>query len=196
MKPLSTARLRLDPVSTRNAPVLWRVMQSDDLRRYQDVPQLSREDFARRVASRPKTFDGATVGRFEWLIRLGEGGPVGWVSLRVGENAPGTAEVGYSLIVEARGQGFAAEAVAAVVASAFTTGLDQVDACCVPENLASRRLLDTLGFTYVRTQSNGAVVGGKAVDICMYRLPRREWLKRDGAAPGASRSLGTRNQER
>jgi [ribosomal protein S5]-alanine N-acetyltransferase len=185
MKALSTARLRLEPVNTRNASVLWRVMQSEDLRRFQDVPRLSREDFARRVASRPRAFDGATAGRFEWLVRLAEGGgPIGWVSLRVGENAPGTAEVGYSLLAEARGRGLATEAVAAVVASAFSTGLDQVDACCVPENLPSRRLLDALGFTYVRTQSNGAIVGGKPVDICMYRLPKAEWLKREGAAAG------------
>ena len=176
MRLLSTARLRLEPVSEGNAGVLWRVMQSEDLREFQDVPKLSRPDFVRRVAARPKRFDGRTAGRFEWLIRRVDlGAPVGWVSLRIGENAPGTAEVGYSLVPEARRQGLAIEATESVVASAFEIGLTRVDACCVPANAASRRLLETLGFRLLRVQPNGAVVRGKPVDICIYQLAATEW---------------------
>ena len=184
LKGLETPRLRLEPVSVRNAAVLWHVMQRDDLRRFQDVPRLSADDFSRRVASRPRRFDGVASGRFEWLVRVRDGDrPAGWVSLRVAENAPRIAELGYTLLAEERGQGYASEAVSAIVSWSFEAGLERVDACCVPANAASRRVLDALGFTYVRTQQSGAVVAGKPVDVCVYRLLRADW--KGGTAPGS-----------
>ena len=41
--------------------------------------------------------------------------PVGWISLRVGDRSPRVGEVGYSLVMEARSQGYASEALQAVV---------------------------------------------------------------------------------
>jgi RimJ/RimL family protein N-acetyltransferase len=171
-----TQRLILEPVNERNAVQLWRVMQHAHLREFQDVPRLSREDFVRRVSKRPRAFDGHTMGRFEWLIVTKAGGrAVGWVSLRVGEGSPESAEMGYSILVDARSQGYGTEAARAIVDAAFSTELHAVDAACVPANAPSRRLLETIGFTQVRTQKNGAVVRGKPVDICVYRMTRDEW---------------------
>jgi len=173
---LSTARLALEQVGEHNAATLWRVMQSAHLREFQDVPRVAREEFVRRVAARPRSFDGRAVGRFEWLVLVrGRQQPVGWVSLRIGEHANGSAEIGYSLVMNARGNGYATEAALAVIEAAFATDLSQVEACCVPANAPSRRLLEAIGFTQMRVQSNGAVVRGKAVDICVYRMTREEW---------------------
>jgi RimJ/RimL family protein N-acetyltransferase len=184
MTRLSTRRLTLEPVDEGNAATLWRVMQSAHLREFQDVPRLTRDDFVRRVEARPRRFDGRAVGRFEWLIFLrAGGGAIGWVSLRVGESAPGAAEIGYTLLADARGKGYAGEAARALVDTAFATGLAQVDACCLPANTPSRRLLEAIGFTHVRLQRSGAVVRGRPVDICVYRLAREAWLvARDGGA--------------
>jgi RimJ/RimL family protein N-acetyltransferase len=185
---LVTERLILEPVGERNAVTLWRVMQSAHLRRYQDVPRLGRAEFVRRVASRPRRFDGLATGRFEWLIRVrSQETPIGWVSLRVGENPKGSAEIGYSIIVSARRNGYAGEAVRAIVDAAFCAPISQVDACCVVANAASRRLLERAGFAYMRVQANGAVVRGKPVDICIYRLSRDAWeAMRSAAGYGSS----------
>ncbi|GAC1301915.1 MAG: hypothetical protein NVSMB19_10590 [Vulcanimicrobiaceae bacterium] len=183
MKRIETERLVLDPVTPANAMVLWRIMQSAHLREFQDVPRHARDEFARRVAARPKHFDSRATGRFEWLIveRASQQG-IGWMSLRVGDGGRGTAEIGYSIVATHRGAGFAAEAAQAVVAYAFEeSDLQKLDACCVPANAASRRLLARLGFEELRVQKNGAIVRGAPVDIVIVELAREQWLARSNA---------------
>jgi ribosomal-protein-alanine N-acetyltransferase len=175
MTALLTERLALDPVTERNALALWRVMQNAHLREFQDVPRFTRDEFTRRVKARPRGFDGKTPGRFEWLIVERESGtPIGWMSLRITEQTNASAELGYSLLLPARRKGYATEAGRAVVELAFETGLTTVEACCVPQNVASRRVLENIGFSQVRLQRSGAVVRGRPVDVCVYRLARRE----------------------
>ena len=189
MTRIPTPRLVLEPVTARNAPVLWRLMQLPQLRDYQDIPRYTRDEFTRRVAARAKRFDGRATGRFEWLIQLAETNEaIGWISLRVGDHARGNAEIGYSILAGYRNEGYASEAARGLIADAFeTTDLRQVDACCVPENEPSRRLLTRLGFTEARTQRNGAVVRGKPVDIVVYEMPRPHWPPRypERSAAGA-----------
>jgi len=191
MTPLRTARLNLEPVTTQNAVVLWRIMQGAQLREYQDVPRLARHEFEKRVAARPKAFDGVALGRFEWLIVARDAGiPAGWISLRVGDHAQGTAELGYSVVAPQRRRGYAGEASAALVASAFAlTALTRIEACCVPANAPSRRLLVRLGFHEVRLQRNGAIVRGRPVDVLVFELPRERWAQLHAAHDGSANSI-------
>ena len=126
------------------------------------------------------------MGRFEWLVLLREDRTaLGWVSLRIGEHMRNSAELGYSLITAHRSQGYGAEATAAVVGAGFRfSTLARIDACCVRENTASRRLLDRLGFRQTKTQKAGAVVRGRPVDILIYEMSREVWASRpqDGSA--------------
>jgi ribosomal-protein-alanine N-acetyltransferase len=178
-----TERLVLEPVTADNAAVLWRIMQSGGLREFQDVPRYTREEFQKSVAARPKRFDSHATGRFEWLIVPAPGrNAIGWVSLRVGDHPRGAAEVGYSILAAFRGSGFATESARAIVDFAFRdSDLRQVDACCVPENVASRRLLARAGFEEIRIQKNGAIVRGRPVDIVIFEAYRDRWLRADGA---------------
>ncbi len=193
MRGIRTERLLLDPVTPRSANVLWRIMQSAHLREYQDVPRYTREEFARRVASRPTRLDGRAVGRFEWLIREGTAEtPIGWVSLRVGDHARGVAEIGYSVLAPFRGSGYASEAAQAVVEEAFgRTGLNRIDACCLPANEPSRRLLVRLGFAEPKLQRAGAIVRGRPVDVLVFELSRESWsaARREQAQTGDSMVL-------
>ena len=191
MNTLETKRLNLEPVTPDNAEVLWRIMQRPHLREFQDVPRVDSEEFARRVAARPARFDGKLAGRFEWLVRVRESGtPIGWVSLRVGESTRGSAEIGYSIVLPARGRGYAREAALGVIANAFaTTQLARIEACTVPENAASRKLLAALGFSELRMQRSGAVVRRQAVDIVLYEITRDAW-KAASSAPAGIASAG------
>ncbi|GAC1418207.1 MAG: hypothetical protein NVSMB5_09460 [Candidatus Velthaea sp.] len=190
MNTLYTARLELDPVDARNARDLWRILGSPDLRRFQDIPRIRSEEFERQVRSRPRVLRPTITGRFEWLIRTANPGvPIGWISLRINDRSPGVGEVGYSLIETARGQGFAVEALSAVIDETFReTEIGELQACCVPENGASRTVLDRTGFHEERLLNNGAMIRGRHVDVLLYALPRGAWTRgmRDGSRSHAS----------
>lgn len=180
MKRLTGERLILEPVTPVNAVTLWRIMQTGQLREFQDVPRYTREEFERRVAGRPKSFDARALGRFEWLVIVASTKrAIGWLSLRVGDQERRTAEIGYSIVNGFRGEGYATEAARAIVAYAFEeSDLRELSACCVPANVASRKLLANIGFIERRVQRNGAIVRGRPVDIVLFELPRERWLAR------------------
>jgi RimJ/RimL family protein N-acetyltransferase len=179
MKPLETARLTLIPVEARNARELWEVLNAPDLRKYQDIPRVRAEEFERQVRARPKQLRADTSGRFEWVLRAGTPpAAVGWISLRVNDRAPRVGEVGYSLVAEARGRGYASEALQAVIDEAFVEGgLDEVQACIVPENAASRGVLDRTGFREERLLRGGAVIRGRHVDVLLFSVARASWTR-------------------
>ncbi len=158
---------------------MWGLMQAADLRAYQDIPRYSIEEFERRVKQRPETFDASGIGRFEWMIvPRALAAPVGWISLRVGESSKGSAEIAYTLLAEHRGKRYTSEAIAAIVDYGFSSSpLRRVEACCVPENMPSRKALERSGFRLVRLQKNGAVVSSRTVDILIYETRKRDWTQ-------------------
>ncbi len=180
MKSLFTRRLELIPVDARNARELWRILNAPDLRKYQDIPRIPAEDFERQVRGRPRSLDGRSTGRFEWLLQT-TAEPVhaiGWISLRVNDRTPHIGEIGYSLVEEARGHGYATESLSAAIDEAFSAGeLEEMQACCVPENLPSRGVLNRTGFSEERTIRGGAVIRGLHVDVVLYRMTRSEWRR-------------------
>jgi RimJ/RimL family protein N-acetyltransferase len=184
MNELRTARLTLEPVDPRNARELWRVLALPDLRRYQDIPRVRAEEFERQVRARPRTLGARVPGRFEWLVRTGFPlGSIGWISLRVNDRTPDIGEVGYSLIESARGQGYATEALSAVIDEAFACAeLNEVQACCVPENASSRAVLHRAGFGDGRIVRGGATIRGRNVDVMLYSMHRGEWTRARAAA--------------
>lgn len=171
---MRTPRLRLIPVTVQNAGALWNVLQQPDLRLYQDLPSVGSAAFTEMVAKRPKKLQPGATGRFEWLVHMTRvRKPVGWVSLRIAEREAQAGEIGYSIVREYRGRGVATEAVRMLIDEAFDEGgLARLNAYCVPENAASRRLLDRLGFKYEGILPHGATVSGQPVDVLMHRLER------------------------
>ena len=188
MKTIRTERLRLDPVTPENAGVLWEVLQEPDLRDYQDLPDLDLEGFTRSVAGRPLRLEPGAIGRFEWLIYLGDDAqPAGWVSLRIADRTRSTGEIGYSIVSSYRGRGIATEAVGALLAESFSSALlRRLRAYCVPENYSSRAVLRRNHFEDDGMLPHGATVQGQPVDVIAYTLERSQWeaqrLKTSGPA--------------
>jgi aminoglycoside 6'-N-acetyltransferase len=177
MRTLRTERVALVPVDARNARELWEVLNAPDLRKFQDIPRVRAEEFERQVRARPKALRPRVTGRFEWLLRAKEhGAPIGWISLRVNDRTPRVGELGYSLLAQARGKGYASESLRAVIDEAFLVGeLDEVQACIVPENTASRAVLDRSGFREERLLRSGAVIRGRHVDVVLFSVTRASW---------------------
>jgi ribosomal-protein-alanine N-acetyltransferase len=81
-------------------------------------------------------------------------------------------------VEDARGHGYATEAMSAAIDEAFSAGeLEEMQACCVPENLSSRAVLNRTGFSEERTIRGGAVIRGRHVDVVLYRMTRSEWRR-------------------
>jgi len=186
MRTLHGQRVELIPVDAGNARELWDVLNSPDLRKYQDIPRVRVEEFERQVRARPKALRPSATGRFEWLLKAGSPATaLGWISLRVNDRTPRIGEVGYSLMLDARGNGYASEALQAVIDEAFSAGeLDEIQACIVPANTASRSVLDRTGFREERMLRSGAVIRGRHVDVLLFSLTRAAWdrARRDALA--------------
>ena len=180
MRLLHARRITLAPVDGRNARELWEVLNGPDLRKFQDIPRVRPEEFERQVRTRPRNLRGGATGRFEWLLKAGDPpAAIGWISLRVNDRTPRIGEVGYSLVLHARGKGYASEALGAVIDEAFESAdLDEVQACIVPENGSSRSVLDRTGFREERLLRSGAVIRGRHVDVVLFTLTRASWARR------------------
>ena len=81
-----------------------------------------------------------------WMIKLRDGTHIGDLCFK-GLEANGMAEIGYGILEEYQGRGYATEAVGAAVIWA----LKQPDVACVeaetePDNRASQRVLEKCGF--------------------------------------------------
>jgi len=175
---IHTPRLLLEPVTIENLALLWHIMESPGLREFQEIPRFSLARFAEQFATRPATLHRGAFGRFEWLIRpQPHHETVGWVSLRIPERGRHRAELGYSLLEEWRRRGFAREAVEYLIDFAFGHALiERIEAYTVPENVASRAVLEGVGLSQGRRLVRGALINGTAVDVLRYEITHTTWL--------------------
>lgn len=119
------------------------------------------------------------------LLVCADGEPVGGVAL-FDRNAD-HATLAYWLAPEARGQGYATEAVSLVLDYAFDTlGINHVVAWTVDYNDASRALLERLGFEHEGTYREHVWRKGEYRDTVHYGLLRREWNEVRETAPADS----------
>lgn len=88
-------------------------------------------------------------------------------------------EVGYILHPDHWGQGLAGEAVAAAIEHVFATrDFDQLTADVDPENAASIRLLERMGFVRTGFAERTFNVGGEWKDSVYYGLSRADHVAR------------------
>ncbi|MDH2902580.1 MAG: GNAT family N-acetyltransferase [Actinomycetota bacterium] len=86
------------------------------------------------------------------ISRLSDGRAVGGIGFK-GQPIGGCAEIGYGLAPSARGHGYAAEAISAILAVANEHGLVQVVAATTLDNVASQRSLIRSGFELTSTDA-------------------------------------------
>ena len=82
-----------------------------------------------------------------WMIELKDGTHIGDLCFK-GLDADGITEIGYGILEDFQGRGYAAEAVRAALDWAFRDpAVTAVEAETDPGNLASQRVLEKCGFT-------------------------------------------------
>ncbi|MCC3157620.1 GNAT family N-acetyltransferase [Hymenobacter sp. 15J16-1T3B] len=148
---LRTARLLLRPYLLTDAPVFFALLEAE-AERLQPA-------FPRRVAAVRTYADAEQQLRLfheQWRQRrllvwgiwqLGSGQYLGDISLQPDAPRIKTGEVGYYLAASAEGQGFAREALAAVVDFSFAVlHTRQLTLRCRPDNQRSQATAEALGF--------------------------------------------------
>lgn len=78
------------------------------------------------------------------------------------------AEVGFWLAPSARGRAAAVRALAAITQVAAESGLSRLEARTVPDNAASRRVLEAAGFARVGQPYEGVAPSGATVTVLAY----------------------------
>jgi RimJ/RimL family protein N-acetyltransferase len=116
---------------------------------------------------------------------------MGWVHLRLDTFEPAWAELGYRLARPWWGQGIATAASRLLTARAFDElGFDVVSARAMPENGASRRVMEKVGLREAgRFVFPGRVLAGlrlQEVPGVLYTLRREDWSAREGEANAVS----------
>jgi ribosomal-protein-alanine N-acetyltransferase len=171
---LETERLFLRKFNENDIDLVFAMRSDADVMRFIREPQKNRAE--------AKSWVGLVSGRwatekigFCAVIEKSSGKFVGWCGLwRLKETDE--IEVGYALIKEFRGRGYALEASEAFLIYGFESlNLKEIVAVARPENRASWRVMERLGMTYDYT--------GKFYerDLVHYSITREEFFQRQGA---------------
>ncbi|MGK5681955.1 GNAT family N-acetyltransferase [Actinoplanes sp. URMC 104] len=176
---ISTDRLVLRRFRTADAPRLAEYRSDPDVARYQSwdapFPLLRAETaVANFLASDPDK-----PGWFQYAIeRTAERDLIGDVAVHLHDNLR-QAEIGFTLAREHQGQGYATEAVSAVLDRLFRVqGLHKVAGECDARNTASAGLMERLGFTREGLLRQQTYIKGEWTDDLIFGLLSTEWLLR------------------
>lgn len=108
-----------------------------------------------------------------YLILDKDGTPVGYVAHG---KADGGCWVGCIVVPGARGRGYATEALRLLTDYLFLhLDIERIQCEVHPENAASRRLVERVGFTFEGILRRTHFRGGVWQDAAMYSLLREEW---------------------
>ena len=154
---IETPRLLLRPIMRYDAPMLHQALSDPAVMRYWSTPPhgalRETEDWiAESTAAMAR-------GDAHDFAVLHDGQVIGRVAFWMGD------EIGFFFLRKAWGKGFAREAAAAVLRYGFDTlGFKQVRADVDPDNVASLRLLESVGFKRTGFAKNTLKVGETWVD--------------------------------
>lgn len=187
--PLATARLVVRRFTDADAEALAAYRSHPDVARFQNWDPPYTVDDARELIAGSADSDLPALG--EWVqVGVEHGGAlIGDVGVFV-DSGGGVAEVGYSLHPDHQGNGFATEAVGAVVDALLAGGVHRVEAGVDPENVASRRLLERLGFEREGLARRAYRLRDHFVDDERWALladDRARWLARPHTLPSEMR---------
>jgi RimJ/RimL family protein N-acetyltransferase len=201
--PISTPRLRLRPLAVDDIEELLAYRARPEVCRYLPFEPMDEQVLTARLAGdlgrREITAEGQglTLG-----VELAAGGRlVGDVVLffRSAEHAGG--EIGYVFHPDVAGQGYAAEACAAVLDLGFDTsdglGLHRLVARMDARNSASVRLASKLGMRREAHFRSSEMFKGAWADLVIYALLDYEWrARRNDRSAGTAASPGAEDARR
>ncbi len=130
---------------------------------------LTRRSFANRVYWAQRASAGGTAVPF-FMFRRGDQALLGAITIDNIRRGPSqAATLGYWVGAAHARQGYMREAIVAVEHYAFTTlDLSRLEAACLPENLASRGVLEKSGFKYEGVAQSYLQINGRWRNHVLY----------------------------
>ncbi|MDO5604949.1 MAG: GNAT family protein [Paracoccus sp. (in: a-proteobacteria)] len=159
---------------SRDFLIPWEPAWSED--------HLSRKAFTNRVYWAQRANKAETAIPF-FLERSVDGALLGAITLDNIRRGPAQmATIGYWIGAAHARQGYMAEAIGAVVRHAFATlDLSRIEAACLPDNAASRALLERAGFKYEGVAQSYLQINGRWRTHVLYANLRHDRRGRTGA---------------
>lgn len=164
---LDTERLTLRPFSAEDAETAFQWFGDGEVMQFTPTgPDASLEHTRNRLATYCE--HQANHGFSKWLVKERRSGePIGDSGLLVLPES-GEIDLGFRFLKRFWGRGFATEAAAAWIYAAFTLlALQRITAFSHPENVASLRVLEKLGFHRL---GEGPVMGMEAISFALNRI--------------------------
>jgi len=176
---IDTPRLQLRPIAMTDVEDMWPHVSDPELARY--VSWTAHTDRAETRGFIQSALDGLAAGTdVVWaIVHEGKlGGCIGlhgikWM-LRAWRVDRG--EIGYWLAKPLWNQGFISEATQAVTRWSFETlGLHRVTIGCIDENIASRKVIEKVGFRFLYRVDEDVWRDGRWWTHLRYELTSSEW---------------------
>jgi len=146
--PLISPRLRIKPESIEDFNRFYVMSKDPEVMRWigdGSIYHWSKETALKKYQASIVNRETTELGNLAVYAR-GPGLYIGWCGVTFSRFLD-HAELGYRYCRDAWGQGYATEAAAAVIAEIYQkTEMDRILACVHPQNLASIRVLEKLGF--------------------------------------------------
>jgi len=162
---LTTPRLTLRQLMMSDAPALHAWLSDPQVMRYWST--LPHTDIKQTEAWVQLSLDAMDKGEAQDFAVLFEGRVIGRVAFWQGD------EIGFLFDPKMQGKGFASEALRAIAAYGFETlGFTEIRADVDPDNAASLRVLEHVGFQRTGTAEKTFEIGGKWFDSVYLSLKR------------------------
>ena len=177
---LRTPRLCLRPLTPADIPAIASYRDDPEVARHQSWERYSEGDARALVEEMLGRRPGTPGQWFQWgITRAADGLLLGDCGLKILGDEPRLGQIGYTLGRAHQRQGFATEAVRAVLDLAFRQqGLHRVSASVDADNLASLALLERLGLRREAHFRRSEWFKGAWVDDIIHAILRDEWLAR------------------
>lgn len=178
---LSTARLRLRPLRSIDAPALFAIHADPEFARFWSSPPWTELVQAEQLIAQDQIDLAAGEHIRLGIERQEDGILLGTCSLFKIHATNRRAEIGYGLGPAFWGGGYAQEALRALLDFGFGAtasgglNLHRVEADIDPENQGSAKLLQRLGFSLEGRLRERWIVGGVVSDSAIYGLLKAEW---------------------
>jgi ribosomal-protein-alanine N-acetyltransferase len=172
---LCTGRLVLRPLSLEDAADIFAYASDPEIATFVEwTPHVNIEESQRylnRVLVKYK------VGHCEWgIVDRNDGRVIGTCGFIAHAPLHSRAEIVYVIARDRWKRGFATEAAAETMRFGFTElKLNRIEARCLSEHVASRRVLSKLGMVFEGTLREHVLLKGRFVDLAMFSVLRNEW---------------------
>jgi RimJ/RimL family protein N-acetyltransferase len=176
-EPIQTKRLLLRAPLLDDAPILYELLQEKDIARTTaNIPHPYPEDLAMQWIENKRYIMQEGDAEMGFLITsLEHGNVLGGIGLRI-DNEHQAAEVGYWIGKPYWGNGYATEALQAIIEYGFTQlNLNRIFADYQTDNLASRRVMEKCGMTFEGILRQHVIKWGEFKDLGVLSILREEF---------------------